>query len=259
MFDKYYKIISNTKLKTNYYNLTVFIDDKIIKNCIPGQFFMIKIPDFFLCRPFSIYNIDFKNNKISFLYKVIGYGTKKLSEIKSGNIRMLGPLGIGYNLKICNKLGVNNDIAIIAGGTGIVSVNSLLLNLIKPGELFYGVQSEKDFLNIDKFKKNNWKITISSEDGSIGYKGNIINLFIKRLENKTYNKKLIIFACGPKNMLKKILYIAKKNNIDGFISLEGKMACGVGNCQSCAIKINNEIKMVCKDGPVFRIKDINFE
>ena len=100
-----------------------------------------------------------------------------------------------------------------------------------------------------------WKVSKVTEDGSVGQKGLVTDAFEKYIK-KNKNKKLVVYACGPNMMLKKISDICKKNSIPGFVSLEEMMACGVGNCQGCAIKVGDVYKMVCKDGPVFDINEI---
>ncbi|MDR1928917.1 MAG: dihydroorotate dehydrogenase electron transfer subunit [Endomicrobium sp.] len=242
--DKSYKVICNKKISTNYFKLSVKIDESIYKDCLPGRFFMINIPGVFLRRPMSIYHV--KNNVLSFLYKVVGKGTKLLSNIKEKTLlNLLGPLGNGYNLKIYKKF----NHVLIAGGTGIASI-SFLITKLKKGILYYGARSKKDLLFLDKFKKN-WEVIISTDDGSKGYKGHITDLLSKRIKTED-----VLYACGPNLMLENILYIAREKKIKGFISLEERMACGFGNCQGCAIMVNNEIKMVCKDGPIFDIKEL---
>jgi len=206
---------------------------------------MLTVPGVFLRRPLSVH--DAKNGMISFLYKIAGKGTKILSEISRGEIRILGPLGKGYDLNISK----NSNPVIVAGGTGIASIHFLAAKLKKKGTLFYGARSKKDLLCLDKFRKLGWKISVSTEDGTKGYKGYITDLLDKKLKSGD-----TLFACGPTPMLKKVLAIAKSRNTGGFASLEEKMACGIGNCQGCAVKINGEYKMTCKDGPVFKIGEI---
>jgi dihydroorotate dehydrogenase electron transfer subunit len=282
-FDKSYKIISNKEICAGYFELKVKAD-AVSKHCYPGQFFMIGIPEVFLRRPISIHSVE--KGTISFLYSVVGRGTKILSEMGrfSGSvfcrrkvkdsydeIKMLGPLGRGYGLtpnassrflshvsfdshekKPCPKSGdIGFNSVIVAGGTGIASVHFLATELKRKGVLYYGVRSKKDLLCIDKFKKIGWKIVISTEDGSKGYKGYITDVLSENLKDGN-----TLFACGPVPMLKKVLQIARGKNIKGFVCLEQKMACGIGNCQGCAVKIKGENKLICKDGPVFEIKDV---
>jgi dihydroorotate dehydrogenase electron transfer subunit len=252
-FDESYEIIFNKKICTDYFKLKVKVPCDEIK-CYPGQFFMISIPGVFLRRPISVY--DAKKNTISFLYKVVGKGTKILSEIKSGVIQLLGPVGNSYkltsNILKSKTKGLNFNPVIVAGGTGIASVHFLATKLKIKGVLYYGARSKKDLLCLNKFKKMGWKIFVSTDDGSKGYKGCVTDMLLKNLKDRD-----VLFACGPTPMLKKIFEIAKERKIKGFASLEKKMACGIGNCQGCAVKIKNQNKMVCKDGAIFKIEDIN--
>jgi dihydroorotate dehydrogenase electron transfer subunit len=243
-FDKSYKIISNKEVCAGYFELKIKAGD-ITAYCLPGQFFMIGVPGVFLRRPFGIY--DVKKGILSFLYKVVGKGTKVLSLMQSGQIELLGPLGKGYNLETYKKL---NHI-IVAGGTGIASVHFLADKLKEKGTLYYGARSKKDLLCLDKFKKIGWKVVVSTQDGSKGYKGYITDVLSEKLKEND-----VIFVCGPTPMLKEVLRLAKSRDIKGFASLEEKMACGVGNCQGCAVKINGQMKMACKDGPVFKIEEV---
>jgi dihydroorotate dehydrogenase electron transfer subunit len=249
-FDKTYKIVSNKEVCAGYFELKVKAND--IKHCLPGQFFMIGIAGVFLRRPLSVYNL--KTNVVSFLYKVVGKGTVILSRMRSGQLQILGPLGKGYALEICKDL----NYVVVAGGTGIASLHFLATKLgknkpyKKKGTLYYGVRSKKDLLCLDKFKEIGWKVVVSTEDGSKGYKGYITDILEKKVKDSD-----VLFACGPMPMLKKVVQIAKEKKVKGFVSLEEKMACGVGNCQGCAVNINGAIKMTCKDGPVFKIEEVN--
>ncbi|MDR3275109.1 MAG: dihydroorotate dehydrogenase electron transfer subunit [Endomicrobium sp.] len=257
-FDKSYRIISNKEICTDYFELKVKAP-AAAGYCYPGQFFMISIPGVFLRRPVSIY--DVKKDTVSFLYKITGKGTKILSEIKSETIQLLGPLGNGYDLPPntassslkSEKKSPGFSPVIIAGGTGIASVHFLAAKLKTRGTLYYGARSKKDLLCLNKFRKIGWKIIVSTEDGSKGHKGYITNILPENLKSGD-----TLFACGPMPMLKKILQIAKEKNIRGFASLEEIMACGVGNCQGCAVKIKGQNKMTCKDGSIFKIEDIDF-
>ncbi|MDR0618007.1 MAG: dihydroorotate dehydrogenase electron transfer subunit [Endomicrobium sp.] len=247
-FDRTCEIISNKEICTNYFELKIKAGN-IAKYCLPGQFFMIGIPGVFLRRPISVY--DSKKNVLSFLYKVVGKGTAILSRMCSGQLQVLGPLGKGYDLEICKEL----NYVIVAGGTGIASLHFLAIKLgknkAKKRTLYYGARSKKDLLCLDKFKEIGWKVVVSTEDGSKGYKGYITDILEEKVKDSD-----VLFACGPMPMLKKVVQIAKEKKIKGFVSLEEKMACGVGNCQGCAVNINKVIKMTCKDGPVFEIEEV---
>ncbi|MDR1087084.1 MAG: dihydroorotate dehydrogenase electron transfer subunit [Endomicrobium sp.] len=243
-FDRSYDIISNKEVCAGYFELQVKVD-AAAKHCLPGQFFMLEVPGVFLRRPISVH--DVKKDTLSFLYKVVGKGTNILSSICAGTIQLLGPLGKGYDLETYK----DSNHVIVAGGTGIASLHFLAAKLSKKGTLYYGARSQKDLLCLNKFKELGWKIEVSTEDGSKGHKGYITDLLQKNL-----NSNDVIFICGPSLMLKKVLEIAKEKNVKGFASLEEKMACGVGNCQGCAVKVGGKTKMTCKDGPVFKIEQV---
>ena len=254
-WDKSCEIISNKRICSDYFELKIK-SPLFAGKCVPGQFFMITVPGVFLRRPISVH--DCRKNYVTFLYKVAGKGTKILSEIKNGEIALLGPLGNGYDL----KLPKNSAPVIVAGGTGIASVHFLAVKLKRSGTLFYGAGSKKDLLCLGQFKKLGWKTVLATDDGSKGHKGFVTEILEKeitnyelRITNKKTAIKPILYACGPAPMLKKVLKIARDRGVKGYVSLEEKMACGIGNCQGCAVKINGVNKMTCKDGPVFKIEE----
>jgi len=256
-FDEDYEIIYNRRIQSHYFELKIKVGD-IYKYCFPGQFFMISVPGVFLRRPFGICDANDKEKSVSFLYKIVGKGTEILANIKSGTLKLLGPLGKGYDLEFSTAL--NSDAytyvdhgnnVIVAGGTGIASVHFLASRLKKKGILYYGARSKSDLLHLANFRGLGWRIILSTEDGSEGYKGYITDILSEQLKSRD-----TIFTCGPVPMLKEVFKIAKGRNVLGFASLEEKMACGLGNCQGCAVKIRGQSKMVCKDGPVFKIEDV---
>ncbi|MDR2772793.1 MAG: dihydroorotate dehydrogenase electron transfer subunit [Elusimicrobiota bacterium] len=241
--DRSYEIISNKKLSSGFFELKIYAK-KEASLCKAGQFFMINVPGVFLRRPISVHNSN--KNTLSFLYKVVGKGTKILSTINK-KIEMLGPLGNGYCLVS------SSDNVVIAGGSGIASIFFLISKLSQKGVLYYGAKTKKDFVCIDRVKKLGWKIVLSTEDGSMGYKGLITDKFWIDYKGKD---KPYIYVCGPIPMIKATAKVAKEFGLFGQVSLEEKMACGFGNCQGCAVCIDGKNKTVCKDGPVFNIKDI---
>ncbi len=120
-----------------------------------------------------------------------------------------------------------------------------------------GEKSKKDLVAVKNFRKCGWSVEIATEDGSLGYKGFVTDLlseFLSKESGDSYR----LYACGPHAMLSKVAAIARDNDLPASVSLEEKMACGVGNCQGCAVKTVAGFKMVCKDGPVFDAKDIEW-
>ena len=249
-WDYQLEITENKNICLNFYKFSV-VSKEIANAATAGQFCMIGLEKVFLRRPLSIYSVDKKNGTVSFLYKVVGKGTDILASLPVGSkVNILGPLGQGYNLQVKD----NVEPVLVAGGTGIASIHFLASSLSKPGSLYYGVRKKEELMCLNEFEKLGWKINISTEDGSYGYKGFVTDLLAKQIKQDS-----IVYVCGPTPMMKKVAEIVKDKKISGYASLEQKMACGVGNCQGCAVKINNAYKMACKDGPVFPLSDITFE
>lgn len=249
-WDYQLEITENKNICLNFYKFSI-VSKEIASVAVAGQFCMIGLEKVFLRRPLSIYSVDKNKGIVSFLYKVVGKGTDILANLPVGyNVKVLGPLGQGYPLDIKD----NAEPVLVAGGTGVASIYFLASCLSKPGSLYYGVRKKEELMCLSEFEKMGWKINISTEDGSYGYKGFVTDLLTKQIQQNS-----IVYVCGPTPMMKKIAEIVKDKNISGYASLEQKMACGVGNCQGCAVKINNSNKMACKDGPVFPISDISFE
>lgn len=221
------------------------------------------MPGVFLRRPLSIYAT--KDDNIEFLYRVVGTGTENLSKLEKGDkIDVLGPLGNDYDTSMFSKAasplfdkeGVRGSSPVlIAGGTGIASLSFLADKLKRPGILFFGAKNKANIIGIENFKRRKWNIKIATEDGSKGHKGYITDLFAS---TDFKNKNIILYCCGPSPMLKKMAELAAKYNYSGYASLEEMMACGTGICQGCAVKAGGTYKMVCKDGPVFDMKDVEW-
>lgn len=253
----YAQIIQNKKIGENFYHLILKTNDKFLAK--PGQFVNILIDDnsdIFLRRPFSIF--DLKNKRLEIIYKVIGKGTKILKQKRKGEkINFIGPLGNSYIDYYDKNLNDKNEILLIAGGTGIASLHFfcqwLHKNKIK-FILLYGARTKKELIFPDYFKKSGTFFT--TEDGSYGRKGIVLD-FVKRL----ILKDTTIFSCGPKSMLKALQNMKIKNKI--YASFEEFMGCGFGVCLSCAIPVKNgddfEFQRVCKEGPVFDLKNIIFK
>jgi dihydroorotate dehydrogenase electron transfer subunit len=200
----------------------------------PGQFLMVKLgrttKDPLLRRPFSIHRIQDKN-LLMLLYKIVGKGTLLLSCLKKDDsISVIGPLGNGFTISKPHE-----KTLLIAGGMGVAP-------------LFFLAQS------LHKVQKQ--KITMFL-GFSISQEVILIN------ERQELNQRSTIYACGPILMLKKVAQMAITSNLRCYVSLEGRMACGLGICQGCAVKANNNKNKpyyyVCQDGPVFSSEMIDWQ
>ncbi len=251
MFQEKCKIISNEKVATDYYKVT-FSSNLISSSAQPGQFVEIRLTDgFMLRRPFSFHKIG--NNSFDILYHVVGKGSEMLSQNKNGEeMDILGPLGKGFEI-IKNKTAI-----LISGGCGTAPLYSLEEKLKEQNiesHFFMGAKTKDLLLCRNDFTKIGTKLYISTDDGSCGEKCTIGALFSSYLDS--FKKEdLVIYSCGPKPMLKAVAEIALQNNIACQISLEERMACGVGACLGCTVETKDGNKRVCKDGPVFNAEEI---
>lgn len=252
------KILANDKIAPGYYKMAL-ASPHIAKTARPGQFVHIKVNDGYeplLRRPFSIHSIK-NNDIIEILYRVVGKGTTLLSEKEVGEeLDVLGPLGNGFKI---DKEGMK--FVIIAGGAGIAPLFLLTKNLIHYSNdviVLIGAKSKELILCEQEFKDLGLEAQIATEDGSYGHKGVVTDLLYLLPATS-----LSLFACGPAIMLHEVANFSIKNNLPCQLSLESRMACGLGACLGCVIKVKNGVKTaykrVCKEGPVFDAKEIIWE
>ncbi|MFA9464243.1 MAG: dihydroorotate dehydrogenase electron transfer subunit [Velocimicrobium sp.] len=241
--------------------MDVWIQSKHIAQLAkPGQFVSLYCNDSsrLLPRPISICEIDKKKNEVRLVFRVVGKGTLELAKVKAGDrVRIMGPLGNGFSVERVPAI-------IIGGGVGIPPLLELSKqlkadNITDEVKIILGYRDSQLFLQ-SEFEAYG-EVFVATEDGSAGIKGNVMNI----VENLKLNNDLI-YACGPKPMLKAIKDFAQKNQIKAQISMEEKMACGIGACLVCVCKSTNQDdhsnvhnKRVCKDGPVFYSDEIEID
>lgn len=238
------------KLNHKIYRLS-FRSPYLAKRSQPGQFLHLKINSTILRRPFSIHKVEGQN--IFILFKVKGKGTKILSTYKEGDsLDILGPLGKGF------KIFSSASIVLVAGGIGIAPLLFLAQRIKKvPRFLFFGVENKKDLVALSEFKKLGFKIFIATQDGSKGFRGDVIELLKKEISSLVSSTSIKLYACGPNLMLYNLAQLLKQfPYIEAFASLEQFMGCGVGACRGCVLSTKEGYKRVCRDGPVFNLRDI---
>ena len=220
---------------------------------VPGQFISMYTNDGtkLLPRPISICEIDKEEGALRVVYRVTGEntGTKQFSECKPGDtIPVIGPLGNGFPLERAE----GKKAFLMGGGIGVPPILELAKQLnAAEKQIVMGYRDANTFLK-EQFEANG-TVYVSTEDGSVGTKGNVMDAI--RENGLTAD---IIYACGPTPMLRAIKNFAEENGIECYISLEEKMACGIGACLACVCKSkekdhhsNVHNKRICKDGPVF--------
>ncbi len=254
-------VCEQKKLAPDIYSMWISCG-QIAKEALPGQFVILYCKDSArkLGRPISICEIDREKNRLRMVYRVAGKGTEEFSKWKEQEkITVFGPLGNGYGAAMDfaeNVTPVSRHGILVAGGIGIPPMLELAKQL--PGKVtaVLGYRDSDMFLKEDMEKYAD--VWIATEDGSYGTKGNVLDVL--RQENISGD---FICACGPKPMLKALQGYAEEKEKNAWMSLEEKMACGIGVCLGCAVPIRTdngiEYKRVCKDGPVFQGKEIVFD
>ncbi len=239
---KDFKVIENKKISRYIYKLDLYGDASIIKSS--GQFVNVKIEGLFLRRPISI--CDFTKDTITLIYKVVGEGTKKLSQLKSGSfLNVLLPLGNGFDISYSGQSPL-----LIGGGVGVpplyLLAKELINNNIDDLSIILGFNSIKDIFFVDEFKELTDKVYVTTMDGSYGTKGVVSDLLIGI--NYSY-----VYSCGPIPMLKALSEVIDT----GYqFSFEERMACGFGACMGCTKKTQKSYKRICKEGPVLFKEEI---
>lgn len=256
------EIIKKEQIKNDLFKFTIEASE-IIDEIKPGQFIEIRVINSIeplLRRPISIYNVNKIDNTIEFIFQVKGKGTKILAEREiGGKLDIVGPLGNGVFTYEDNK-----NVAIIGGGIGIFPLYELSKqiknNTNSNVNMYIGFRS-KDYIVLEKeFSEVSNNLVITTDDGSYGIKGFAINELKKDIEKGKID---VIYACGPLPMLKAVKELAKEKTINCQISLEEKMACGLGVCLGCAVKTASstieepKYLHVCKDGPVFNAEEVD--
>jgi len=254
------KILSKEKVAPNIYLMSLKAPE-IAQDALPGQFIHIKCSKDnypLLRRPLSIHRIDKEKGEIFILFQIIGEGTKLLAnKTIEHDLDIMGPIGNGFNIYPESR-----KIMIVGGGIGVAPLLALCEESIRQGKevgVLIGALKKELVIGEESFKILGAKVEVATDDGSYQYKGLVTDLLEKIIREGWLADQ--IFACGPKPMLKRISEIALQTNINYQVSLEERMACGIGACLGCVCKIKTkdkreykvkyEYKRVCVDGPVF--------
>jgi dihydroorotate dehydrogenase electron transfer subunit len=241
-------VISQECLASGVYSMWIEAAD-MAAAARAGQFFSLYTKDAsrLLPRPISICEIDREQGRLRFVYRVAGAGTKEFSRYCPGDdITVLGPLGNGFPVEEDPK----RRAFLVGGGIGIPPMLQLAKELSCEKQILLGCRDEL-FLNREMERYGN--VWLATEDGSAGTQGNVLDII---QEHGLIAD--VIYACGPTPMLRALKEYAAQNSMECWISLEERMACGVGACLACVCQ-SKEVdrhshvhnKRICKDGPVF--------
>lgn len=248
------KILSQNKIADGIYSM--WTETSAAKEAKPGQFIDVYVNDDskLLPRPISICEV--KDNSLRIVYRVVGGGTKIMSTYQEGDeIQIIGPLGNGFDMR-------DGKAILVGGGIGIPPMVELAKNLSEKigRENVISVMGYRDELFLVDELEQFSTVVIATEDGSTGTKGTVIDAL-----NENSVDGDVLYACGPIPMLKALKDWANEKGIECQISLEERMACGIGACLACVCKTKEKDehsnvcnKRICKDGPVFDANEIDF-
>ena len=222
-----------------------------------GQFVHVRVPGFTLRRPISICEVDKAAGTIRILFDIRGEGPKVLANTTEGElVDVMGPLGNGFTLLDSDKTAV-----VVGGGIGVPPMLQTAKSYGKNATAILGFRSADKIVLTDDFEAQQNRVMLCTDDGSAGHHGVVTDLLKQRFDE---GKPDIVYACGPKVMLKFVAKLCAEYGVRCQVSLEERMACGVGACLGCATPIRRDdgsvtYLHVCKDGPVFDAERVVFD
>lgn len=249
------KIFHTDRLESNYLLLELQSSGKL-DDIRPGQFVEIYVPgckDTFLRRPISIHDVDYANQTIKFLIKIVGCGTETISRMKKGEkLNVIFPLGNGFTIPSVHK------VLFIGGGYGIAPFlyfGKILNSLKIRPMILLGARKGSDFVLLDQFSSVG-DLYLTTEDGSMGEKGFVTNHSLLQNPDPFFK---MIYSCGPEPMMKAVASYAQNRNIGCEVSLDNLMACGIGACLCCVTETIRGNELVCTKGPVFNVNELKWQ
>lgn len=248
--------VNSVEALSDKHVLIKLTDDKPLPEMLPGQFVEVRVdnsPSTFLRRPISINNVDYDRNELWLLVAAVGDGTRQLQKLQKGNrLNCVLPLGNSFTMPTDST----QKVLLVGGGVGVAPLLYFGKRIKAMGgepTFLLGARSAKDVLERELFEQVG-RVFITTEDGSEGEKGFVTNHSVLAQEHFDH-----ISTCGPKPMMMAVARYAFKNDIECEVSLENKMACGVGACLCCVEKTVEGNKCVCKEGPVMNIKKLTWQ
>lgn len=244
------QVIEKRIVAPGYCRVT-FRTETITREAHPGQFVMVYMPSgqgHMLPRPFSIFRADRDKGELSLLFEVKGRGTELLSRAEQASTwKLLGPLGRGFPSLPPKSL-------LVAGGMGVAPLVFLAASTKESRNLVYGATTADQLIcpPADLVLPGLTLVTVT-EDGSSGERGTAVDLCLRLLPEAA-----AVFACGPKQMLSAVALLTRQSCTPAWISIEERMACGIGACLGCVAKTSEGYRRVCCDGPVFPAGEVVF-
>lgn len=260
LVNEFAEIVSNRQLGPRLFLMTLK-SPEIAGKVLPGQFVHMKIPrmdDHILRRPFSIYSADLAAGTVDILYQVVGYGSEHMTRLEAGLVaEMIGPVGHGWQAPEGAKRAL-----IVAGGVGGAPLFMLTEKLISQGvsvDVVLGAQTEAALVCRERYEQLLGACpACATDDGSFGRPGFCTSLVQEALDEAERSGQAYDYlaVCGPEPLMKIVAGMAQKAGVYCQISMEKRMACGVGACLSCVVDTVGGKKRSCVDGPVFDAQEM---
>jgi dihydroorotate dehydrogenase electron transfer subunit len=252
-FEERAVVIRQEQLADQIYSMWIETKE-IASHAKAGQFVSLYCKDQsrLLPRPISICEIDREKKALRLVYRIAGKGTEEFSKLKEQEtVKVIGPLGNGFPLE-------DKKAFLIGGGIGIPPMLELAKSLHCDKQIILGYRNSDLFL-LDELKQQG-QVYVATEDGSVGTKGNVLDAIAAHALDAD-----VLYACGPTPMLRALKNFAAEKGMECYISMEERMACGIGACLACVCKStekdahsNVKNKRICKEGPVFNAQEVDF-
>ncbi len=259
MGEKYvsdFTVTANTRLNESNYLIRLEAPEPL-PVIQPGQFVNVAVnntAEVFLRRPFSIFEVDYRENCLSLIIKILGRGSEKLTQSVAGEkISLVYPLGKHFTFP-----GRKEKIVLIGGGSGVAPVLFLSRASGLPSgkvEILIGAKNSADLIDAENYRAYG-NLHYITEDGSRGFPGLVTDHPIVEYHLADYDK---VYACGPVGMMKAVARKAKMMNVFCEVSLENLMACGFGVCLCCIEPTVRGNLCICTEGPVFNINELKWQ
>ena len=271
------RVVSNEPVASMIYYL-VLEAPKVARRARPGQFVGVRVAAGIaplLRRPFSLCTIDPEAGVTGILYRVVGQGTRLLSEFGPGEaVDLIGPLGTGFPVRRGSEAAV-----LVGGGIGVAPLPALARELVRAGKkviALVGARTADELAGVSLLSDSGAEVRICTDDGTAGRRGLVVEPLQEVLARGQAGE---VHACGPEPMLEVVQTLCLKHGVKGYLSLEERMGCGVGACLGCACRVKSTVpagsdhsgatrriglervayKKVCLDGPVLPAEEVCFQ
>ena len=261
------KILLHRKIARDHYRMRLK-SPSAARGARPGQFIHIRCReespyDPLLRRPISLVDVDPVQGTLDIVYKVMGLGTRVMAQIREGSkADFIGPLGEPFTFPPRSQRAV-----LIGGGVGIPPLVFLAKELLArkiPAAAFLGARTKEWVICREDFRKLGLSVQIATDDGSLGYRGSIVDLLQKSLPTAHNSQPTTtLYICGPTLMMKAAAALSHRWGLPAQVSLEERMGCAMGCCMGCVVEVNTEpagsharFQRVCTEGPVFAAEEI---